>query len=330
MGFFRKLLFSCDMNLQLRFSWAHIIAFIGLIFIAYVVFMGKTYSTLGNYLIAGIYASIAVLSLGLTIIGAQILKGAASKFYKSIIWERVLLFLSVPALFVTFIPYNQFWNVQAREQEITENFKISIQGAHDIFSDYENYAKDRIAVFEQNCKRAPRLKQNRVDELSLVLLSENFTNMRVAADGWIDKASVNSSVWNVFLFGNLENMASAIDSWTLDLYEMSKKRIGAENYEVAPFSMSNKGYIASIQGLDGMRNLYTVKKSINMWAVITILILYSGMLLLPYYIQERNARNCERFWDFWPFTLFYEEKNTEEIHVTKKSDNRKTGKGAPV
>ena len=73
------------MNERLKFSWGHILAFLALIFIAYVTFMGITYFTLGNFIVAGIGALVCVIFLALFLLGAQIKKGTSTKFYKSII-----------------------------------------------------------------------------------------------------------------------------------------------------------------------------------------------------------------------------------------------------
>lgn len=68
------------MNRKLRFSWGHIVSFLALIFIAYVVFMGTTYYTIGNYYAGLITMGCCVLLLVLTILGAQVLKGVDKNF----------------------------------------------------------------------------------------------------------------------------------------------------------------------------------------------------------------------------------------------------------
>jgi len=45
-------------NETLKFSWGHIIAFLAMIFISYVSFMGLTYWTDGDFFIAGIGVAI--------------------------------------------------------------------------------------------------------------------------------------------------------------------------------------------------------------------------------------------------------------------------------
>ena len=82
------------MNRKLRFSWGHIVAFLALIFIAYVVFMGATYYTVGNYYAGLITMGCSVILIVLTILGAQVLKGVGKKFHRSIVWERILVLCS--------------------------------------------------------------------------------------------------------------------------------------------------------------------------------------------------------------------------------------------
>ena len=60
-------------NETLKFSWGHIIAFVVLIFISYVSFMGITYLTDGDFLFAGLGVVIINLVLIIFFIIPQIL-----------------------------------------------------------------------------------------------------------------------------------------------------------------------------------------------------------------------------------------------------------------
>lgn len=84
-------------NETLKFSWGHIIAFVALIIISYLSFMGITYLTNGNFLYAGIGVLIIDVLIILFFIIPQILKGTDEKFRRKIIFERILFFL--PLLF---------------------------------------------------------------------------------------------------------------------------------------------------------------------------------------------------------------------------------------
>ncbi len=61
-------------NETLKFSWGHIIAFVALIFISYVTYMGDFYSNGGDFSVAAIRVFIIDIALLTTFIGSQILK----------------------------------------------------------------------------------------------------------------------------------------------------------------------------------------------------------------------------------------------------------------
>ena len=348
------------MNEELRFSWGHILAFLALIFIAYVTFMGITYFTLGDFVKAGIGAATCIILLAAFLLGAQVKKGAPTKFYKSIIRERILLLVSPIVLLLAFYPYNHFWTVLNQEKEIVNDFNASISHAHGIFDDYETYAHQRIDLLEQSLSGISKEeKENRIEELTLLLLSKNYDNLKSEANSWINNASKSSTVWNVFLLGNVDNIKDAIDKWTKDLNAVSTKHLLSEKYEVADFNVDCTAKIEAIQGLNNLKQKYSNREfKFNWLSGLTMLICFL-MLLCPYFIQERNAANCERFWDFWPFSRFYNsntdiesmpepeyepvvpqkkktsskgnpEDSNDYQETTKNIRKPKTSKGAPV
>ena len=336
------------MNKKLRFSWGHILAFLALIFVAYVTFMGITYYTLGNFMIAGIGAVVCLLLLALFMLGAQVKKGVSEKYYKSIIWERILILMSPIILILAFYPYNHFWTVLDQEKDIVTDFKASVSHVQGVFDEYESYAHQRIDSLDHTLTVfSKESRENRIDELSLLLLSKNYEKLKSEATSWIDNASKGSTVWNVFLLGNVDNIKDAVNKWTNDLSEVSAKHLSTENYEVVNFNAECSSKIEAIQGLDSLKQRYSSRAfTFNVLSVVTMLICFL-MLLCPYFIQERNAANCERFWDFWLFSRFFDAKdpvveyqsvsqsskdhlqetNNTEINNTYK---QKTGKGRPV
>lgn len=347
------------MNEELRFSWGHILAFLALIFIAYVTFMGITYFTLGDFVIAGIGAVGCVILLAVSLLGAQIKKGAPTKFYKAMIRERCLLLMSPVVLALVFYPYNHFWSVLGQEDMIAHDFKTSISHAHGIFDEYESYAQQRIDSLSSSLSNASKeICKNRVDELTLLLLSENYGQLKSEADSWIDNASKNSTVWNVFLLGNVDNIIGAVDKWSADLNAVSKKHLLCEEYEVADFGSECVARQQAVLGLANLKGKYSdTGFKFNTLSLITMIICFL-MLLCPYFIQERNAANCERFWDFWLFSRFFnsteqtnplptpveepvspkepspkgisEDYNSETQEKNKTIYKPKTSKGAPV
>lgn len=349
------------MNEELRFSWGHILAFLALIFIAYVTFMGITYLTLGNFIYAGIGASACVVVLAVFLLGAQVKKGAPTKFYKSIKWERFLWLMSPIVLAFAFYPYNHFWSVLDQEDEIVKDFDTSISYAHGIFDEYELYANNRIDTLSCGIsKLSPQQQQNRIDELRLLLLSKNYAKLKLEANSWITNASRSSTVWNVFLIGNVDNIIGAVEKWTNDLSAVSSKHLKCEEYDVEDFSAECNSKQKTVQGLENLKNKYASKDyKFNILSLITMIICFL-MLLCPYFIQERHAANCEKFWDFWMFSYFFNSKgdtgfpqesggepiikpqkknshkgeienpNNEVEDINKTIRKPKTSKGAPV
>ena len=324
------------MNEKLRFSWGHILAFLALIFIAYVTFMGITYLMLGNFLYAGIGALLCVFMLALCLLGAQVKKGSSTKFYKSIIWERILLLMSPVVLVLAFYPYNHFWSVLDQEDEIVKDFSSSISHAHGIFDEYESYTKKRIDTLSDRISNLSfEQQQNRINELKLVLLSSNYDKLKSEANSWIDNASQSSTVWKVFLLGNVDVIAEAVEKWAKDLSLVSSKHLTCENYGVIDFSSECVAKQNAIQGLKVLKEKYSnTEFKFNLLSIITMVICFL-LLLCPYFIQERNAANCERFWDFWIFSRFFNSSNDEgsnlnpELEPIPVQNKRPLGKGSP-
>lgn len=309
------------MNKRLKFSWGHIIAFLALIFIAYVTFMGITYLTLGNFLWAGAGSAVCVLLLAAFILGAQIQKGASNRFYKHLVWERILLLASPLVLLLAFLPYNHFWTVLRQEDDIVSNFNNAIEQAHGIFGEYESYANERCNALSSSLSNmTDDERNNRVEELNLLLLSQNYENLKKEANSWIDNAAQSSTVWNVFLLGNVEDIKDAVDKWTNELHEVSTKRLSCETGEIHDFDSDTPTKQKSIDGLNSLKKEYSDKGfKFNAIALVTMLVCWL-MLMLPYFIQERHAANCEKFWDFWPFSNLYGTKEDKESFISYPND----------
>jgi len=332
------------MNKELRFSFGHILAFLALIFIAYVTFMGITYLTLGDFVKAIIGAVICILLLAAVLLGAQIKKGESNRtrFYKSLKLERILLFSSPLVLLLAFYPYNHFWTVLDKDKEISKDFNESITQAHGIFKDYETYANERMTKLSESLDKSKDVNvQNRKDELELLLLSTNYQNLKNEANSWIDNTSddINvfdlfsvskSSVWNVFLFGNIDNIVAAIDKWSNELHSFSTKILSTETYEVSSFTTESEAKINSIKGLNALKSKYASIGFKFNWVSVLSMIVCLLMLLCPYFIQERNAANDEKFWDFGPFSSKYNSGHVHQANTKVCSSETFSEKGKSI
>lgn len=277
-------------NETLKFSWGHIIAFLAIIFISYLSFMGLTYLTDGNFLIAGVgVATIDILLLS-TFIGAQVLKATDRKFNKRIIVERLLLLITPIVFVVCYLPQAHFWTVFDQRGEIESQFKTSVAQSKEMFALYEQYADNRITAYQKNISKTDKNKTsrtNKLEALTLQLKSDNYLNLKNEAITWIDKAS-GATVWNVFMIANIRTITEAIDNWNTQLVEMSTRVMSDE--KAVAFD-SDSSVVQSVKnGLSQLNNIYSVKKDNKLytWAIMFFLYL---MLIFPYLIQDRHVKS---------------------------------------
>lgn len=301
-------------NETLKFSWGHIIAFVALIFISYVTYMGDFYSNGGDFKSSAIKVFVIDIVLILTFIGAQIYKGTDERFDRSIIIERILICLCPIAFLWAMIPYNHFWSVFSERDQIEPKFTSAIEKSRQMFINYDQYSKDRIATYSDFLsgiianKESARttylnagfsdanddmVKENYITTLKLQLLSQNTDSLRTSALEWIDEANQGASVWNAFLVGNISMISDAIEGWNQKLYEVSVPVLSNEpkdsTHSVAPFDPNRESFKATNAELTDLRNLFVNSNGINLYTIITGILLIL-MLLFPYFLQKRNTR----------------------------------------
>ena len=337
------------MNKTLKFSWGHIIAFLALIAVSYISFVGFTYLKNGNFTIALIEMGITDLFYIFVFIGAQQLKASGVKMKRKIIWERILLFVSPLIFIVGMISMSHFWTVRSRDQLIVEQFSNSIESAKQLFDDYEDYSNKRIEKYESTLNNIigsqyskPDLfknagfqrgktdvqKANMVETLRLQLLSTNYYNLKNKAIKWIDEANQGASTWNVFLLGNTREIKSSIAEWENQLKSFSAKEMTNESLTAQYFTKDQYqrgdifdeeekfisiGAKKAIDGIDGLTSAFTKPELPNVYAIVFGIILYF-MLLFPYLIQERHSKSSYK-------TIGKKISNKSKITIS--SDNSK-------
>ena len=282
-------------NETLKFSWGHIIAFVAIILISYVSFMGISYLSDGNFLLAGIGVVGIDVILIVFFIGAQLLKGTDEKFKRRIIFERILLFAAPFVFCAVMIPYAHFWTVFDRRNDIENTFSSSLNETKGMFDAYKSYADDRIKDYDSKLAKdkVPQLsRQNRVNALKLQLVSDNFINLKTASCQWIDRAS-KATVWNVFMLGNIHKIKEALGDWNKSLTAMSQKKMSDEVKEVSPFTSEDPSVVQANNDLTNLNGHYSNMQTPTWLAIVTGVILML-MLLFPYVIQNRNTKSTYR------------------------------------
>lgn len=284
-------------NETLKFSWGHIIAFVALIFISYVSFMGISYLTDGNFLWAGLGVVCIDILIVIFFIGAQLMKGTDEKFKRKIVFERFLLLAAPLVFYAVMIPYAHFWTVFERRNDIEDTFSSSLKETKGMFASYKTYADNRIKEYDAKLAKdnvGRNSRENRVKALKLQLVSDNYVNLKNASYEWIDRAS-NATVWNVFMLGNIHKIKDALEVWNLSLTTMSKKKMADEAQGILPFTPEDASVVQANKNLSNLNNLYSSRQAPTWIAIVSGIILML-MLLFPYVFQRRNTKSTYRLW----------------------------------
>lgn len=323
------------MNERLKFSWGHIIAFVALIAVSYLTFMGCTYLTNGDFTIALIAMGIVDVTFILIFIGAQQLKASGVHMSRKIKFERALIFLSPIVFIIGMIPAFHFWTVYSHNDEIVGTFKTSINNAKELFADYEKYSENRIYNYDKALNliigrqysdpqtfaragfvngKADIQKENMVQTLRLQLLSSNSDSLKNVAIKWIDRASYGASTWNVFLLGNTQEIKSALADWEKQLKGFSDNLLSNEDLCIDVIDFQSAGVNKAIAGIDSMTTSFTKMKSPSLYSILIAVLLYF-MLLFPYLLQERHTKSVYRPWSFIKFDAV--KGNSDKSNIDK-------------
>lgn len=302
------------MNEKLQFSWGHIIAFLALIAVSYISFVGFTYLTNGNFTFALIGMGITDIVLIIFFIGAQQMKASGVKMSRKIIWERIFIFGSPVVFIAGMISMSHFWTVRSQNDEIVETFNNSINSSKQLFTDYEEYSNQRIETYQNNLtqiivnkssnpqafknagfedSKASIQRDNMVETLRLQLLSQNYDSLKTVASKWIDDAAQGASTWNVFLLGNTQEIKAALGNWENQLKSSSAKEMSNESITGTVDHFQSNGAKNAIVGIDSLTSSFTNQKFPTLGAIIYGLIIYF-MLLFPYFLQDRHTKNVYR------------------------------------
>lgn len=306
------------MHEKLKFSWSHIIAYLALIGIAYVSYVGLFYNLDSGFVKPGIYTGFIIITLWFWFIGMQKIKGVSNvplikyfRFDKCIWVERILFFTAPIVLVICLIPFNHAMNVVGNADNIEKTYKVTISLSEKFFKDYEKYCDQRIQNYTIKLKNDSTTKVNEstinseVEILRRQLLGDNYSMLKNEVlgnddtSGWIDKVNKETNVWNVFMIGNIKVIEGAISGWSSDLENLSKVVLsteGSDSKEIKPFD-SDKEILNNINdGFVELRNIYSqdeLYKGLNFRTILYGILLYL-MLMFPYIVEERHPLNSYR------------------------------------
>jgi len=301
------------MNETLKFSWGHIVAFLAMIMISYVTFTGAAYLYDTNLLVSALWAIASFLVMFVVFVGTQQMKAVEKNFTRSIVLERIGVVLSVVVLvlLVTISPFKHFWTVYSNKSEIMEEFAMSIDSSKSIFENYDAYVEERIEKTLQS--KSP--EKNAQAELMRLQLQPSFATQtesfdyqtkKLEIEQWIDKAR-QSSVWNVFVIGNLTKIQSGVEMWKTTLESWSSKKFYDGDME--PY----KATYDITSNFNNLKQKFTNSVAFQWRAILWALVGYFCMAL-PWLLQRRPVKNPNSLFGKkdWTAEEDYEEQIPEQ------------------
>lgn len=305
------------MNKKLVFSWGHIIALLAIIAFSYLAFVGFSYYTGGRFALAGMLVAGIDLLLILSFIGAQQLKIWDGPFQRYIIVERFLLLLMAPlSVAVAMFPVNHWLGLHDNEQFLASQFTEAIDTAKVVFDDYESYATTRINALgdriyqKQRAASARRSaddiggesadlqaehrldRDNTMRALRLMLLSPSYEGIRSDAQQWMEQTAAAPSTLNVFLLGNIDEIAAAIEGWSQQLAGFSQRRLSDEPKHTADYQPNTLGAVARLKQLKTLFRSPQPWDTNALWLALALFVL----MMVPWWAQGRNTKSqCRLF-----------------------------------
>lgn len=303
-------------NKTLKFSFAHVFAFLGIIAVAYITFMGATYSHGGDFVYGSIVAGASLIALLVLSYTIQLLKASERNFASRLLWERAMVLVFIVVAGLIFIPFSHFWTVVERTEKIEQQFTRAIEQSQGLFDSYESYAEARRKAYAQTLESAAATKGSEAyqdglfieglesEQIDNSLLSmdiqhrgDNYTALSTAARAWIDASSVDVSAYNIFLLGNVDQIQQAVSDWHRQLQVWTERPMVWEA-ESVPFDAEGAAIQQSLEGLELVRQSCSEQTLYpNAMACLTALLL-AAILSLPYHIQPRHSK-AQKYYGFW-------------------------------
>ena len=295
-----------------------IVAVVAAIFVAYISFMGLVYLTRGRLELSALVALAIGMAWVLLCFKAQQMKGAESRFASSISKERIAVVALAIVLLAPAFPFLHFFSVADRNRQVTRQFDEALAEIMPMFDEYDSIADKRIANYRKRLRSVKGtqsknyskygfgkhnegmtdkglgvMRDNMLKAMTTLLKPAAHDSLRHDAQRWVEKAQAGASTWNVFLLGNANLTAGAIDSWqkTMD-QDMRQHLYNEEKADTTGFESVHAAL--AMEKLNRLTKA-CAKRSAPPFYAILLLLAAMAMMFFPYWLQSRHSKSWERF-----------------------------------
>ena len=291
---------------QLKFSLAIVLALIADFLFSLVCFLGTYLYTLGNISQSIMLAIIIFVLLGITAFGAIFLKRTSRNFKTCFVLEMIFIVMfTALLLFFSFSPFPHYFMVLDQKAEIQSKLSTSITQAENIFTEYEQYAENRITLyrtklrsvaatkatkpseyiaygFENNGVSDERQIENKIFIVRADLFPTNHEETKQVASNWLaNRRNMLNSwwAWNLGVIDVVNNVESKSNDWLNDLIGLSTIREHGEQAENFVYTLM----------FDDVKNHFTTLGSTTLLSVGLAVLAYL-LMLLSWIVTKRDFR----------------------------------------
>lgn len=287
---------------QSKFSFADLFTVLATIGFGFFCFLSFNFLTLEETIPSVIGAVVFALLLGGLAFGAKLLKKTSRNFKTRIIWEWVLLFFFVVVAFVAIFPFSHYFAVSEQKNEIQQKITANITQAEGMFTNYENYANNRLNIYKTHLNSVVAAKrvnpseyrnygfvdgtddntqvENKMFTLKAKLYPSNYEDMKSEDSTWIVSSKGKVADWSPLGVVNvMNNMKSNLTSWKDQLKQFSAFRAQGEIADEFDYPLT----------FDDVNNKFTELGSPTALSILCAIGLYV-LMLLSYFITKRHTR----------------------------------------
>jgi len=298
-----------------KFSLADLLTVLGALGFFFFCFLSFNFHSLGETGESIIWAFILALIIGGISFGVKLLKITSRNFKPCIIWEHILLVLFVGFAFFAVIWFSHYFAVLEQKPEIQNKIAANIEEAKSMFTDYENYAKNRENIYKSHLTSVVASKivrpseyrdygfvdgtndsvqvENKMFILHAQLFPSNYEGkdgLKQVATNWLANAKETlESTW-AFTFGIVEvikKLQKNINDWKSDLKKYSLFRAQGETTNDFDYRLSLNDVTAKFTKL-GSPTTLSIVYAIGLYV----------LMLLSYYFSKRKSKNHYSLFSF--------------------------------
>ena len=308
---------------QSNFSLADVLSVLAAMTFGFVCFLSINFLTLGDTTSAAIIAFIIAFILGGLALGAKLLKRTRKNFKTSLFFELFFLLCFSAVAFILVLPFSHFFSVYDKKEEIQEKLLNNFTVSDNIYTKYEDYANNRIELYESLLKAAVEAEQGNPDEfkkydfepgidintqvenkmftLKAKLYPPNYMELKNNFISWLSESKGKIEIWSpIAIINVLNTVKSEINSKNDQLQELSKFRAKEELCNDFSFPIF----------LEDVSKTFSTLGSSTPLSILFAVVLYI-LILFSYFITSRpiGPLSVNFFSGLWK--LFFQSKQSD-------------------